>query len=49
MVAVTEVCVVVWRKEDWSVVTRVKYWSEVMLYTVMILSIKDFCFYKMAC
>ena len=28
VVGVTEVCVLVWRKEDWGLVTRVKYWSE---------------------
>ena len=31
VVALTEVCALVWRKRDWSLVSRVKYWSEVTL------------------
>ena len=28
LVAVTQVSVVLWRKQDWSVAARVKYWSQ---------------------
>ena len=35
-VAVTEVSVVIWVKEDWRVAAGLKYWSEVQLFTPMI-------------
>ena len=31
-VAITEASVVIWVKEDWAVLARIKYWSEVGTY-----------------
>ena len=35
-VAITEASVVIWIKEDWRVVARLKYWSEVETFIIMI-------------
>ena len=33
-VAITEASVVIWVKEDWRVVARLKYWSEVETFII---------------
>ena len=34
-VAITETSVVIWAKEDWGVLARLKYWSEVKAFVVI--------------
>ena len=35
-VAITEASVVIWLKEDWRAVARLKYWSEVETFIIMV-------------